>query len=70
MFLISFVSVLIVLVCRGGLNVVGLLLTAAITAFVSAMAELYSKDGMDTVICPMAAMVTVLPLVYLFGGMT
>lgn len=70
MFLTSFVSVLIVLVCRGGLNAVGLLLTAAITAFVSAMAELYSKDGMDTVICPMAAMVTVLPLVYLFGGMT
>ncbi|MBQ7359915.1 MAG: phosphatidate cytidylyltransferase [Lachnospiraceae bacterium] len=70
MFLTSFVSVLIVLACRGGLNTAGLLLTAAITAFVSAIAELYSKDGMDTVICPMVAMVTVLPLVYLFGGMT
>lgn len=70
MFITSFVSVLIVLACRGGLDVIGWILTAVITALVSAGAELYSKDGMDTVICPMAAMATVLPLVYLFGGMT
>jgi len=36
---------------------------------VSAVTELYSKGGMDTVICPISAMVTVIPLVYLFGGL-
>lgn len=69
MFAISFVSVAIILWCRGGMNVLQCLVTALITAAVSAVAELYSKDGMDTVICPIAAMVTVIPIVYLFGGL-
>ena len=39
-----------------------------VTAFISALAELCSKDGHDTVICPLSAMVVLLPLIYLFGG--
>ncbi len=68
MLVTSFASVAVVLACRGDLNIVGLLVTSAITALVSATAELYSRNGMDTVICPMAAMVAIIPLVYLFGG--
>ncbi|MBQ7980180.1 MAG: hypothetical protein IJ305_01070 [Oscillospiraceae bacterium] len=42
---------------------------ALLVGAVSAVAELYSRNGNDTVICPMSAMVTLLPLVYLFGGL-
>ncbi len=67
MFITSLVSVAVILGCRGGMSVIGYILVSTITAIVSAFAELYSKDGMDTVICPLSAMVALLPLVYLFG---
>lgn len=69
MFLVSLVSVTVVLICRGGLGVAGNIIIPVVTAFVSALAELYSKDGYDTVICPLSAMVVLLPLIYLFGGL-
>lgn len=68
MFVTSFVSVMVILVCRGGMAIIGYVLVAAIVALVSTVAELYSKNGLDTVICPLSAMVVLLPLVYLFGG--
>lgn len=68
MFLLSFVSVLVILLCRGGLNAVGYVVVPLVTATVSAVAELCSRNGNDTVICPLLAMVVLLPLVYLFGG--
>ena len=68
MFLVSLVSVAAVLLCRGGLSAAGYVVIPVVTALVSAAAELYSKDGHDTVICPLSAMVVLLPLVHLFGG--
>lgn len=70
MFIVSLVSVAIILLCRGGLPVTGYIVIPLIVAAVSAFAELYSRDGMDTVICPFSAMVVLLPLVYVFGGVT
>lgn len=67
MFVISFISVFIILSCRGGLNHIGVVITAFITAMVSTLAELYSKNGNDTVICPISAMMVLIPLVYLLG---
>ena len=69
MFLVSLVSVAVILACRGGLSAAGYVVVPLVTAFVSAVAELYSKDGHDTVICPLSAMVALLPLVHLFGGL-
>ena len=69
MFFISFTTVFIILMWRGGLNIVACILTALIVGFVSAISELYSKNGNDTVICPISAMLTLLPLVYVFGGL-
>lgn len=66
MFITSLISVVVILVCRGGMSVVGYFFVSMITAIVSAFAELYSKDGMDTVICPISAMVVLLPMVYWF----
>lgn len=68
MFLVSFVSVTLILLCRGGLSLVGYIITPFLTAMVSTLAELYSKNGYDTVVCPLSAMAILLPLVHLFGG--
>ena len=69
MFAVSFVSVLIILVCRGGMHGVCAVVVSLVTALVSTFAELYSKDGMDTVFCPISAMVVLIPLVSVFGGL-
>lgn len=68
MFLVSLASVAVILVCRGGLSMAGYIVVPIVTALVSAAAELYSKNGHDTVICPLSAMVVLLPLTHLFGG--
>jgi len=70
MFAVSFLSVLTVLLVRGGLSPVAYVVIAAVTAAVSAAAELYTPGGMDTITCPLAAMTVLLPLVAAFGGMT
>jgi len=68
MFLVSFLSVAAVLFSRGGLTAAGYAVIPLITALVSTIAELYSKDGHDTFICPLSAMVVLLPLIEAFGG--
>lgn len=68
MFMTSALSVAIVLLCRGALSTVGYIVIPLVTAAVSAAVELYSKNGMDTVFCPLAAMVVLIPMLELFGG--
>ncbi len=68
MFLVSFLTVTVILWFRGSLPLPACILTALLTAAVSALTELYSKNGHDTVICPLSAMLVLLPLVHLFGG--
>lgn len=69
MLLTSFASITLVLTLRGGFPVPAVLLIGLIVAVVSTLAELYSKNGNDTVICPLSAMAALLPLVALFGGL-
>lgn len=69
MFLTSLCSVFVILLLRGGLSVVLCAAIAVVTAAASALSELWSKNGMDTVICPLSAMVILIPLVYLAGGL-
>ena len=69
MFFLSFISVFSILIYRGGLKLVFCIIISVIVGVVSAVVELYSKDGNDTVFCPLSAMAVLLPLVYLFGGM-
>lgn len=68
MFAVSFLSVAVVLLCRGDLHPAGYAVIPAFSAAVSTFAELCSKDGHDTFICPLSAMVVLIPLVWLFGG--
>ncbi len=68
MFICSFISVFTVLSLRGGVGTLLLVITAVITAAVSALCELYTKDGMDTLTCPLAAMTAMLGMLSIFGG--
>ncbi len=68
MFLVSFCCVLPLLVLRGGMSPIGCIVTAFLVCAVSTVVELFSMRGNDTIFCPLAAMATLLPLLYGFGG--
>lgn len=68
MFGVSFLSVAVILLVRGGLVWYGYPVTALLAAGVAALVELYTMNGMDTITCPLAAMAVIVPLVHLFGG--
>lgn len=68
MFLCSVGSVWTVLMLRGGCSLPVCILIAVIAGAVCTVAELCARGGYDTVICPTAAMVVILPLVKIFGG--
>jgi len=68
MFVTSSVAVLIVMLLRGGLGTGACILISAAAAAMSTVVELYTKDGYDTITCPTAAMLVILPLIHLLGG--
>lgn len=65
MFLCSLVAVFTVLTIRGGIGMPMCFVIALLTALVSTLAELCAKDGWDTVICPVSAMIVIIPMVSL-----
>ena len=65
MFLCSLIAVFTVLMVRGGIGVPMCFLIALLAAIVSTIAELCAKDGWDTVICPVCAMIVIIPMVTL-----
>ncbi|MGI6660058.1 MAG: diacylglycerol/polyprenol kinase family protein [Dethiobacteraceae bacterium] len=67
MFVVSFVSVLIVLSVNGPLPWYSYLPIALITAAVCALVELYTKGGMDTLTCPFSAAFIMILLLHLWG---
>ena len=68
MFICSLVSVVAVLVIRGGIAFPFCLIIGLLAAIVSTITELCAKNGFDTVICPTSAMIVIIPLVMLLGG--
>ena len=68
MFVCSLVSVLIVLIVRGGISIPACLGISTVAALVCTFCELCSKSGLDTVICPTSAMAVIIPLVTVLGG--
>ena len=68
MFVCSVLSVLTVLLVRGGLGFGSCLLISLLAAAVTTYVELITKDGLDTITCPAAAMAVILPLIRLLGG--
>ena len=68
MFVVSFISVIVILAAYSSLNWYSYLLISLVTAAVSAAVELYTKGGMDTLTCPLASAFTMILLLYLQGG--
>lgn len=69
MFVTSFLSVMVALLLRGGLVWTGYLLISGAVAVACTLTEFYSKNGIDTITCPLSAMSVLLPLLYVFGGL-
>jgi len=67
MFVVSFIAVIIVLLMHFSLKWYSYIPTAALTAAVCALVELYTRGGMDTITCPLAAAVILISLVHLWG---
>lgn len=67
MFVVSFVSVQIVLSANGSLAWYSYVPIALVTAAVCALVELYTKGGMDTLTCPFSAAFTMILLLHLWG---
>lgn len=68
MFVVSFISVMVVLIANSPEGWYSYVPIAAATAAVTAIVELYTKNGMDTLTCPFAAAAIMIPLVHLWGG--
>ena len=68
MFICALVSVLTVLIIRGGIAFPICLVISVIAAVVCTMAEMCTKNGLDTIICPTVAMSVIVPCVMLWGG--
>ena len=68
MFLSAVLSVLIVLLVRGGMHFGSCLLIALLAATATTFVELITKGGLDTITCPAAAMLVTIPLTKLLGG--
>ena len=67
MFLCAFASVFFVLLFRGGMGIVLCAVIAVLAAFVCTITEMCTKNGLDTVVCPVSAMVVIIPLTLLIG---
>jgi dolichol kinase len=68
MFVVSFISVLAVLLAKGDLPWYGCVPIALVTAVACAVVELYTRGGMDTLTCPFTAAALLIPLVRLWGA--
>ena len=67
MFLCAFISVFSVLLFRGGIGIAMCAVIAVLAAFVCTITEMCTKNGLDTVVCPVSAMVVIIPLTLLIG---
>ena len=65
MFICSLASVFTVLAIRGGISLPLCLAIAMLAAVVCTLTELCAKNGLDTIICPVSAMVVIIPMVIL-----
>lgn len=67
MFVVSFASVLLVLILISPIQWKYFIPLSIVTAAVSALAELFTKDGMDTITCPFSAAFTMIILLQIGG---
>lgn len=70
MFVSSALAVLLVLVSHGHLDTAAYAVISLAGAASTTVVEMITPDGLDTVTCPAAAMLVMIPFMALFGGFT
>ena len=68
MVITSTIAVLCVLLIRGGIHPLYCIVISLLSAIISTFVELCTKNGLDTITCPLASMAVILPLITLLGG--
>lgn len=68
MFIVSFIAIITVLILNSGLSWYGNMLISIIAAGVCSIAELNTKNGLDTLTCPAATLAAMLSFLHLWGG--
>lgn len=68
MFITSAIAVACVLLAHNHLTLAAYIVLPIAGAGIATVVEMVSKDGYDTVLCPAAAMMVMIPLMALFGG--
>ncbi len=68
MFVTSSIAVVTVLLLCGQAGVPACIVVGLTGAGAATVVELYAPDGKDTMLCPLAAMAVMIPLMMLFGG--
>ena len=68
MFLTSATSIAIVLLAHDHLTLPAYIVIPIAVAGITTLVEMVTKDGKDTIYCPTAAMLVMIPLMVLFGG--
>lgn len=69
MFIVSFISIIVVLTLNSALPRHGYIPVAVITAAVGSIVELNTKKGFDTLTCPASTLMVMIQLIYLWGGL-
>ncbi|MBE6969019.1 MAG: phosphatidate cytidylyltransferase [Ruminococcaceae bacterium] len=69
MFLASAIAVACVLLAHNHLTLPAYIVIPVAGAGIATLVEMVTKDGRDTIYCPAAAMMVMLPLMDLFGGL-
>lgn len=69
MFITSFLCVVLLLYFYAGELSLQIVLSAIVTAIVASFSELFSKDGNDTIICPVSSMIALLFMLYITGNL-
>ena len=69
MFIVSLACAFIILTIRGITPWYGIIVTSLLVSFVVTIVELYTPNGLDTITCPLSAMIVMLSMLYIFGGL-
>ncbi|MBE5951970.1 MAG: phosphatidate cytidylyltransferase [Lachnospiraceae bacterium] len=68
MFFTSALAACLILYLRGGVSIPGCLLISLLASAVCTLVELCTRNGFDTISCPTAALLVILPLIHILGG--
>ncbi len=67
MFIVSFITVVVILLANGSVALPSCIPIAIITAAACTVVELYTRGGLDTITCPLTAAFILIPLINLWG---